>query len=96
VNDVDGLDEAAALLGREIDLRRVAGDHRPRIEAEARQKHLHLLARRILRLVEDDERVVESTPAHEGQGSHFDHAPIHQPGRLLERHHVVEGIVERP
>src|SRR5687767_2334958 len=52
-----GLDEAAALALREIDLRHVARDDGLRAEADARQKHLHLLARRVLRLVEDDEGI---------------------------------------
>ena len=31
------------------------------------EEHLHLLGRGVLRLVEDDEGVVERAPAHEGQ-----------------------------
>jgi hypothetical protein len=54
---------------REIDLRDVAGDDRLRAEPEARQEHLHLLAGRVLRLVEDDERVVQRPAAHEAQSA---------------------------
>src|SRR5688572_28282096 len=45
------LDEPRFLAGRQVDLRLVAGDDRARIHAESRQEHLHLRARRVLRLV---------------------------------------------
>src|SRR5437879_318045 len=51
--------ETGKLAGRQIDLRHVAGNDRLRPVSEARQKHLHLLRRRVLRLVEDDEGVVQ-------------------------------------
>src|SRR5258706_2670559 len=57
VQDAPRLDEAALLPAREVDLRHVAVHHRPRAEADARQEHLHLLGRGVLRLVEDDEGV---------------------------------------
>src|SRR5207244_12113660 len=55
VEDAARLDQAALLPAREIDLRDVAVDHRLGAEADARQEHLHLLGRRVLRLVQDDE-----------------------------------------
>ena len=60
VEDVADRQEAraAASLG-EVDLGDVAGDDDLRAEAEPGEEHLHLLGRRVLRLVEDDERVVE-------------------------------------
>jgi hypothetical protein len=57
--DVLHLDQPGRLLARQVDLRDVAGDDDLRAEAEPRQEHLHLLGRRVLRLVEDDERVVQ-------------------------------------
>ena len=48
----------AAPLGQ-VDLGDVARHHDPRPEPEPGEEHLHLLAGRVLRLVEDDERVVE-------------------------------------
>ena len=42
--------------------------------AEARQEHAHLLARRVLRLVEDDEAVVERAAAHERERRDLDRA----------------------
>src|SRR3954447_6571825 len=56
-DDFHRLDEPAGAAGWQIDLRDVAGDHRLGAEAEPRQEHLHLLGGRVLRLVEDDERV---------------------------------------
>ena len=59
VEDVLHLDQARGLVARQVDLRDVAGDDHLRAEAEPRQEHLHLLRRGVLRLVEDDEAVVE-------------------------------------
>src|SRR5690242_19248024 len=51
--------QAADLPGGQVDLGNVAGHHHPRAEAEPGEEHLHLLGRRVLRLVQDDERVVQ-------------------------------------
>ena len=67
-----GVVEAGGAL--EILLGRVAGDHELRVEAEAREEHLHLLGRCVLRLVEDDEGVVHRAAAHEGQRRDLDDA----------------------
>ena len=50
--------EAAASAGH-VDLGDVAGDDDLRPEADAGEEHLHLLGRRVLRLVEDDEAAVQ-------------------------------------
>ena len=81
---------------RQVDLRDVAGHDRLRSETEARQEHLHLLGGRVLRLVQDHERVVERAAAHERERRDLDGAPLEQPLDALDLHHVVERIVERP
>ena len=63
----------------QVDLGDVAGDHDLGAEAEAGEEHLHLLGRGVLRLVEDDERVVERAAAHVGQRGDLDGAGGHQP-----------------
>src|SRR5688572_7278763 len=65
LDDRKRLDEPRLPRMRKIDLRDVAGDDRLRPEAQTGQEHLHLLGGRVLRLVEDDERVVEGAAAHE-------------------------------
>ena len=72
------LDQAALLPARQVDLRDVAGDHRLGAEADAREEHLHLLGRGVLRLVEDDERVVERAAAHEGERRDLDRAALEE------------------
>src|SRR6478672_12645205 len=47
----------------QIDLRDVARHHRLRTKAEARQEHLHLFSRRVLRFVQDHERIVQRAAA---------------------------------
>ena len=74
--DVAHDDEPGALVARQVDLGDVAGDDHLRAEAEPGQEHLHLLGRGVLRLVEDDERVVERAAAHERERRDLDHAAL--------------------
>ena len=90
------LDQPRRLLSRQVDLRDVSGDDHLRAEAEAGQEHLHLLRRRVLRLVEDDEGVVQRAPAHERQRRDLDRPALHVAGEPLGVDHVVEGVVQRP
>ena len=76
VQDVADDDQAGLLLARQVHLGDVAGDHHLRAEAEAGEEHLHLLGGRVLRLVEDHERVVERAPAHERQRRDLDHPAL--------------------
>ncbi len=85
---------AAAALGQ-VDLGDVAGDDDLRAEPEAGEEHLHLLGRGVLRLVEDDERVVQRAAAHVRERRDLDRAPLHQPDDDLGLEHVVERVVER-
>ena len=87
-------EQAAAPVGH-VDLRGVAGDDDLRAEADAGEEHLHLLGRRVLRLVEDDEAVVERATAHERQRRHLDRLALEQALRALGLDHVVQGVVER-
>ncbi len=95
VEDVAHGDQAGALVGRQVDLGDVAGHHHPRVEAEPRQEHLHLLGAGVLRLVEDDEGVVEGAAAHEGQRRHLDHAALEVAVDPVGVEHVEEGVEER-
>ena len=52
-------------------------------------------ARRVLGLVEDDERVVEGPAAHVGQRRDLDDPGGHQPGHRLRLDHVAQGVVQR-
>ena len=64
--------QAALARVRKIDLRDVAGDDRLRVVAHACQEHLHLLDRCVLRLIHDDECVIQRASAHERDRSDFD------------------------
>ena len=67
----------------QVDLGDVAGDDGLGAEADAGEEHLHLLGRRVLRLVEDDEAVVQRAAAHERERRHLDGAPLEQARRAL-------------
>ena len=84
-----------ARAGGQVDLGHVAGDHHLRAEPEAGEEHLHLLRRRVLRLVEHDERVVERAAAHVGERGDLDRSRREQLGHDLGIHHLVERVVER-
>src|SRR5204863_5196646 len=94
--DVLHLDQARGLLPRQVDLRHVSGHDDLRAEAESRQVHLHLLRSRLLRLVEDDERVVQRPSAHEGERGHLDHTLLHVRGQPVRLEHVVKRVEEWP
>ena len=79
----------------QVDLGHVAGDDDLRAEPEPGQEHLHLLGRRVLRFVEDDERVVQGAAAHVRKRRDLDRAPVHQAVPRLGVEHVVERVVER-
>src|SRR3982074_3021006 len=72
LQNIDRFDQTAAAGGGQIDLRDVAGDHRLGIKSQAGDEHLHLLGGGVLRLVQDDERIVQGAPAHEGDGCDLD------------------------
>src|SRR5205823_7469004 len=64
--------------------------------AQPGQEHLHLLRGRVLRLGEEDERVVEGPTPHERARRDLDDPPVHQPRDDFGLEHVVEGVVQRP
>src|SRR5262249_57893991 len=81
---------------REVDLGDIAVDDGLAAETDAREEHLHLLGRGVLRLIEYHERMVERAPAHERQWSDLDGAAIEELHDLVEAHQIVKRIVERP
>ena len=95
VEDADGLLEAGRLVRRQVDLRHVAGDDNVRAEADARQEHLHLLAGGVLRLVEDDEAVVERAAAHIRQRRDLDVAALEILRVGVRAEHLEERVVQR-
>src|SRR4029079_2050623 len=103
-DDLDTLDafkladpviEAGSHTVRKVGLMRVAANDHAAAHAEAREEHLHLLRRGVLRLIEDDEGVVQSAAAHEADRRNLDLARRDAALDLLGREHVVEGVVKR-
>ena len=79
----------------EVDLRHVARDDEFGIASHARKEHLDLRQGRILRLVQNDESVVERTAAHISQRRDL-HGPLLDVFlQLGGRNHIVERIVQR-
>src|SRR5512143_3622661 len=95
VKDRLHLDEARSPPVREVYLGHIAGDDGLRVETEPREKHLHLLRRGVLRLVEDNEGIVQGPSAHECEGRDLDVSPLHELVRLFRFDHIVERVVQR-
>src|SRR5579875_1495705 len=95
VEDVLHHAQPADLAGRQVHLGDVAGDHHAGAEPEPGQEHLHLLGGGVLRLVQDDERVVQRPSAHVRQGGDLDGARGHQAGDRVGVEHVVQRVVQR-
>src|SRR5689334_5373603 len=74
-----GLLEAGLLAAAQIDLRDIAGDDGGGTETDTREEHLHLLGGGVLRLVENDERIVERAAAHVRERSYLDAVAFEQP-----------------
>jgi hypothetical protein len=89
------LDEARLLPTRQVDLRLVTTQHRPRVQSEAGEEHLHLSPAHVLRLVENHERVLQGAPTHVSQGRDLDRARLQRPLDAVVRHHVLERVVQR-
>ena len=80
----------------QIGLRHIAGHHRARAEADARQEHLHLLDGGVLRLIENDEGVIERAAAHERQRRDLDRVALDEARHAVEAQHLVQRVVHRP
>ena len=79
----------------QVHLGDVAGNDHLRAEAQAGQEHLHLLGGGVLRLVKDDERVVEGAATHVRQRCDLNGARLHELGDSFGLEHVVQCVVER-
>ena len=91
----EGVEQTAADRPREVDLGDVAGHDHLGIDSEAREEHLHLVGGRVLRLVKDNDRVVERPASHEGKRSNLDRVGIHIFLELHRGNHILEGVVKR-
>jgi hypothetical protein len=80
---------------RQVRLRNIAGDDHLRIEAETGQKHLHLLRRGVLRLIEDHTRIVECPSTHISERSNLDSSPLDERSSLFGAEHVPQRVVKR-
>ena len=84
-----------ATTTHQVALAQVAGNHELGVKTQARQEHLHLLGRGILRLVEHHEGITQRAAAHVGKRGDLDHATLHKLIGALAIHHVKKGVVER-
>ena len=72
-----------------INLTGIACDHRSGPETNSRQEHFHLLLRRVLRLIQNDEGVIEGAAAHKCQRRDLDNMALDILIDRLEAQHFV-------
>ena len=84
-----------AATTHQVTLAQVAGNHELGIKTQTRQEHLHLLGRRVLRLIEHHKGITQRSTAHVGERGDLDHATLHKLIGAFAIHHVKEGIIER-
>src|SRR5215471_8723659 len=92
-NHVPRFDQTGHLSERQIDLRDVARDDGLAAVADSCQEHLHLLGCRVLRFIEDDERIIQRPAAHERDRSDFNHTTFEVAINPFDIDHVVQGVV---
>ena len=78
-----------------VDLGKVARDDHLRVPAHAGKEHPDLCRRRVLRFIEDDDRIAQRTSPHKSQGSDLDDVPVHHVLQLYGGNHVLQRIIER-
>src|SRR5215217_4983149 len=91
----DALDPASLPKGK-VHLGGVSRYDHLGTEPEARKEHLHLLRGGVLRLIEDDERVVQGSASHECQRCDLDYTPLQVSLELCWVDHLVQSVVKRP
>ena len=53
------------------------------------------MGRRVLRFVEDDDRIVQRPPAHESEWGDLDHVVFHVFLQFGPGNHVLQGVIQR-
>ncbi len=82
--------------GREIDLGNISRNDCLGPETQPGEKHHHLFGGSVLGFIQDNEGVVQGAAAHEGQGSDFNDAFLHELGGFIKIHHIIEGVIKGP
>ena len=92
---VHGIDQAGFLVLLQVDLGHVARHYGLAAKADTGQEHFHLLDGGVLRLVQDDEGVVQRAAAHIRQRGDLDHLLLEHLLRAVEAEQVVQRVVQR-
>ena len=75
--------QAGSLPAGRVDLRNIAGQHHLGAFASARQNHFQRFQRGVLPFIQHQERIVERTPAHIGDGGYLYDAFFQAAAELL-------------
>ena len=91
--DLHGLYESGGGCRRQVDLCHIAGNDHFGIHSETGEEHLDLVCRRVLRFVEDDDRIVQRPSAHKSEGGDLDHIVFHIFLQFGSRYLVLQGVI---
>ena len=75
-------------------MRGITGDDGSRSKAQASEEHLHLLAGRILRFIENNEGIVQRATAHERQWCHLNDIALNVFCDRFESQHLVKCVIQ--
>ena len=87
--------KAAGLILGQVDLRNVAGDDDLGAEADTGEEHFHLLAGGVLRLIENNEAIVQSSAAHIGKRCDLDIAALKIFLIGIGAEHIKQRVIQR-
>ena len=82
-------------LWRKIDLGDIAHNDHLGIQTETGEKHFNLMSCRILRLIEENDRIIQYTSSHKSQRRYLNDVVIHVLPELRRRDHFLQRVVER-
>ena len=87
--DIDRHLQSALCLKRKVLLRKVPGYDNFGAESDSCQKHLHLGRRRILGLIENNERIIQCSASHIRQRNHLYYTLLSEPCSSFDSEHIV-------
>ena len=79
---------------REIGLGNISGNDGGGGKTDARQKHFHLFYGGILGFVQNNERFIQGTAAHEGERRHLNHVAFYVFVHPVEAEHFKQSVIQ--
>ena len=95
LEDFHSLHQSGLFSVRQVYLGNIAGNDHSAVISQTGKEHLYLLRGGILRLIEDDERLIKSASPHVGERCYLDYTLFHIFCEALAAEHIKERIIQR-